>query len=232
MTRRPPKPVSSVDVSWAHRAPARALRTGIILYLLGPILEHYTHARVVGEHHLERLRPPVVFAANHSSHIDTPLLLRALPARWRNRTAVAAAADYFFRNKLIAWLVSLAFGAVPIERNAPPSRHSTRQLNDLLSSDGNVLVYPEGTRSRDGRMGPLRSGAARLALEHRAPLVPIYLWGTHEAMPPGRWWPRRHQATIAFGEPIHPRPGEDPKSVTARLEIALAALRSAHVRDD
>ena len=219
-----------VDVSWAHGRAARAVRHAFLCYVLGPILEHYTHPRVVGVDKLSGLVPPVVFAANHSSHIDTPLLLRSLPAPWRNNTAVVAAADYFFRNRVVAWVVSLAFGAVPIERNARSSRDSARRLNEILRGRCNVLVYPEGTRSRDGRMGPLRSGAARLALEHDIPVVPIYLHGTHEAMPPGRRWPRRHPATIAFGDPIRPHPREDHKAVTERLRRALAGMRDAEMR--
>jgi 1-acyl-sn-glycerol-3-phosphate acyltransferase len=203
----------------------------ILCYVLGPIIRHYTHPRVVGKDNLAALDPPVVFAANHSSHIDTPLLLRALPVRWRLSTAVVAAADYFFRNRLIAGLVSLAFGAIPVDRRTGRSRDSTERLNEVVRSSRSILVYPEGTRSRDGRMGVLRSGAASLALENRIPLVPVHLRGTYEAMPPGRWWPRRNPVTVSFGAPIRPQPGDDRKTLTARLHESLAKLSVEAARD-
>jgi 1-acyl-sn-glycerol-3-phosphate acyltransferase len=211
-------------MSWAHRPPAQAVRNGILCYVLGPIVRHYTHPTVVGAENLDGLSHPVLFAANHSSHIDTPLLLRALPPHWRRRTAVVAAADYFFRNPLVAWLVSLAFGAVPVERSNRPSRDSAARLQEVLSAGYSLLVYPEGTRSRTGRMGPLRSGTARLALDSGVPIVPVCLSGTHRAMPPGRWWPRRHPTQVQFGAPIEVQSGDDHRVVTARLESALVTM--------
>ncbi|MFN2488389.1 MAG: lysophospholipid acyltransferase family protein [Actinomycetota bacterium] len=211
-------------MSWAHRPLAQITRKWILLYVLGPIITHYTHPSVRGTEHLSSLVAPVVFAANHSSHMDTPLILRALPGRWRRRTAVVAAADYFFRNRLVAGLVSLAFGAVPIERKAG-ARDSARRLNNLVQASTNLLVYPEGTRSRNGEMGPLRSGAARLAIAHGIPIVPIRVSGSHDAMPPGQWWPRRFPVAVSFGPAIRPAPGEDHKGVTERVERALRSMR-------
>jgi 1-acyl-sn-glycerol-3-phosphate acyltransferase len=181
---------------------------------------------VVGAEHLDELSPPVIFAANHSSHLDTPIILRALPPEWRRDTAVVAAADYFYRNRLLAYVVSLAFGAVPIERRARSSRNSTDALHEMLDGGLNILMYPEGTRSRDGGMGVLRSGAGRLATEHPVPLVPIALVGTHEAMPPGRLWPTPHPVTLRYGPGLRPLPGEDHKQMTTRLRVALGELRA------
>ena len=81
-----------------------------------PLIALYTRRTVRGREHLEGLEAPVLFVANHSSHMDTPLL-RALPWRWRRRTAVAAAADYFYGGALLAHAVSLAFGTVPVARD-------------------------------------------------------------------------------------------------------------------
>jgi 1-acyl-sn-glycerol-3-phosphate acyltransferase len=222
----PPEGGDGWRPSWAHRPTAQAVRTGIISYVLGPLIGHYTHPRVLGRDNLDDLPSPVVFAANHSSHLDTPLILRALPDEWRRDTAVVAAADYFFRNRVTAGLVSLVFGAVPIDRRTSLSRGSTDLLNDVLKQSLNILLYPEGTRSRDGSMGVLRSGAGRLVVEHGVPLVPIGVEGSYNAMPPGRLWPRRHPVTVRFGAPIRALPDEDHKAVTTRLAVALAELRS------
>ena len=96
--------------------------------------------------------------------------------------------------------------------------------------DAYVLLYPEGTRSRDGRVGRLRSGAALLAAEHNLPIVPIYVSGTRKAMPRGRRWMvfkagrpgPRHPLEVRFGEPIRLRPRERPSEVMERVRLFLA----------
>jgi 1-acyl-sn-glycerol-3-phosphate acyltransferase len=226
VTAGAPMPREGPPVSWAHGPAAQAVRSGLLCYVLGPIVRHYTHTRVVGLERLETVTPPVVLAANHSSHLDTPIILGSLPPDWRRKTAVVAAADYFYRNPITASVVSLAFGTVPIDRRSRRSSDSTERLAAVLQASLNILLYPEGTRSRDGSMGLLRSGAGRLATDHGVPLVPISLTGTHEAMPPGRLWPRRHPVVLRFGTPLFPLPEEDHKRLTVRLRAALAEMRA------
>ena len=188
--------------------------------------------RVAGHEHLDELTGPVVFVANHNSHIDTPVILRALPSRWRRRTAVAAASDYFYDRRRKAVSASLVFGTVPLDRNsgAGVGPGQTAHIVRLFEGGGSLIVYAEGTRSRDGRVGRLRSGAAMLAAEHDLPVVPVYVSGTAKAMPRGRHWPifktgrpgPRHQIEIRFGEPIEPGPGERPSQVMERVRRFLA----------
>jgi 1-acyl-sn-glycerol-3-phosphate acyltransferase len=195
-------------------------------------MDLYTRRRVAGRERLDGLSGPVVFVANHNSHMDTPVILRALPSRWRRRTAVAAAADYFYAKRRKALSASLVFGTVPLERNsgAGVGPGQTAHLDGLIRGGGSLLVFPEGTRSRDGRVGRLRSGAALVAAEHYLPIVPIYLSGTREAMPRGHHWMvfkagrpgPRHPIEIRFGTPIVPRPGERPREVMERVRLFLA----------
>jgi 1-acyl-sn-glycerol-3-phosphate acyltransferase len=195
-------------------------------------MDLYTRRRVAGRELLDDLTGPVVFVANHNSHMDTPVILRALPGRWRRRTAVAAAADYFYDKRRKALSVSLAFGTVPLDRNsgAGVGPGQTAHLDRLIGDGGSVLIFAEGTRSRDGRVGRLRSGAAVLAADHHLPIVPIYLSGTREAMPRGHRWMvfkagrpgPRHPLEIRFGKPIAPRPGEDPSEMMERVRLFLA----------
>jgi 1-acyl-sn-glycerol-3-phosphate acyltransferase len=228
-----------LDKAWARCRVAGLTREAIISGFFGPVMSFYARRRTSGQEHFRGLEPPVVLVANHSSHMDTPAILRALPRRWRRRTAVAAAADYFYKNRLVANLVSLAFNTVPLQRRGGGlDASATDHLHRLIDQRWNLLLYPEGTRSRDGRVGRLRSGAAVLAADHGISIVPIYVRGTHEAMPPGQAWPkrlpgkllsRRHRVTIEIGEPIRPKPGEHRADVIKRVR-AFYEARSVPVK--
>jgi 1-acyl-sn-glycerol-3-phosphate acyltransferase len=217
------------DRPWARRAPAVAAREVIVCGVLGPLMDLYTRRRVAGREQLDALEPPALFVANHSSHMDTPSVLRALPWRWRRRTAVAAAADYFYRKPLLASVVSLAFNTVPVQRSAEAALTDMASNLDRLLDDGwSLVIFAEGTRSRDGTVGRLHGGAALLAAAHDLPIVPVYVGGTHAVMPPGRPWmrwrpgrplPRRHPMQIRFGSPIRCGTGEHRTDVMERVRL-------------
>src|SRR5690606_36371898 len=117
-----------------------------------------------------RVRPPVIFVANHSSHLDTAMILCSLPDEWRRRTAVAAASDYFFDTWWRATGSAIVFNTFPIERRG--GSLSTTP-SDLLGAGWNVVIYPEGTRSPDGWVQRFKLGAAYLAIEQQVPVIPI-----------------------------------------------------------
>jgi 1-acyl-sn-glycerol-3-phosphate acyltransferase len=212
---------TSLDMGWARSVPARAVREGFLRFVLAPAMTFYTRRRATGREGLDKIKGPVILVANHSSHMDTPVILASLPRKLRKHTAVAAAADYFYRNRVTAALVSLVFNTVPIDRNGGGmGRRSTGNLDKLLDQGWNLLVYPEGTRTRTGGRGRIRRGAAVLATRHNLPVVPIRVSGTSTALPVGRLWPRRlrtrllskrHDINISFGDPIQPT--EDPNAL-------------------
>ena len=188
----------TLDVPWARCAPARMVRETILQFGLAPLMDLYTRPRVRGRDMFSRLPHPVIFVANHSSHLDTPTILRALPLRWRQRTAVAAAADYFYKKRAVASMVALIFNTVPLARHGGGvGNGSTEHVDHLIDQRWNLLMFPEGTRSRNGRLGKMRSGAAAIAQQHGIPIVPIFVKGTHEAMPPGQSWPKRRRSSPA-----------------------------------
>jgi 1-acyl-sn-glycerol-3-phosphate acyltransferase len=199
------------------------VRETIQSFILDPLMSYYTRRRVSGREGFDGLDAPVVFVANHSSHLDTPTILRALPWKWRQRTLVAAAADYFYRDRRIASLVSLLFNTIPIARDGG-GNGELDHVDRLLDDRWNLLLFPEGTRSRQGRIKRLRSGAALLAKRHHSAIVPIFISGTNAVMPPGRVWPRRklwrrrYPVRIAFGDPIRPLDDESPRQLTERVE--------------
>jgi 1-acyl-sn-glycerol-3-phosphate acyltransferase len=220
------KAAPQLDIPWARSWLAGAVRENFLRFVLRPTMNLYTRRRSTGSDRLSRIKGPVILVANHASHIDTPVILAALPRRFRKRTAVAAAADYFYRNRLVAALVSVIFNTVPLDRDGGGlGKQATEHLDKLLDQGWNLLLYPEGTRSRSGGLGRVRRGAAVLAERHKLPVVPIRVTGTSEVMPPGRFWPkrlhgkimsRRHKVEICFGDPI--TPSKDASAVIDRVQ--------------
>jgi 1-acyl-sn-glycerol-3-phosphate acyltransferase len=217
---------SQLDSPWARTWIAGLFRELFLRFVLKPTMDYYTRRRTTGRERLRGVRGPVVIVANHASHMDTPAILAALPRRLRRRTAVAAAADYFYRNRLVATLVSLIFNTVPIDRGGGGlSTRATAHLDKLLDNGWSLLLYPEGTRRRNDRPGRVRRGAAVLAAKHGVSILPIRVSGTSAAMPPGRFWPkrlrgrlvsRRHRVEISFGDPIAPE--QAPEELTDRVQ--------------
>jgi 1-acyl-sn-glycerol-3-phosphate acyltransferase len=180
---------------------ARVIRGVFLNGGLRPIIWHYVHPKIYGLENLEELRPPFLLAPNHSSHMDTPLVLMSLPTELRRRTLVAAASDYFFASRLLGDFVSVAMGAVPIDRVAS-SGNTMDQVNRLLADGWCLLIYPEGSRTPDGHLYKSKTGIARLALATGVPVVPVGIVGTYHAMPGGRSWPVRGHVEVRFGEAL------------------------------
>lgn len=224
-----------LDVPWARCGYARMLREAILQLGLGPAIDFYVRTTVRGRERFAELPPPVVLVANHSSHLDTPTILRALPRKWRQRTAVGAAADYFYKSRAVANAVALIFNTVPIMRRGGGGMGdgAFEHVDRLIEQRWNLLMFPEGTRSRDGRLGRVRTGAAVVAGKHGIPIVPIRIRGTHDAMPPGRSWPhrvhgllsRRHRVEVEFGPAIWPDGEADCVELTERVRAYLAGDR-------
>jgi len=220
---RTPEP-RAFPTAWARTPAARAVREAVLRYGFRPIVWNETEPTVEGVEHLAGVKPPVIFLANHASHMDTPLILCSLPKRWRERTAVAAAADYFFDVWWRAASTALVFNTFPIERTG--GKAATGTARQLVSEGWSLLVYPEGTRSRDGWMGRFRHGASRLCIEFGVPAVPIVLRGTYAAMPRGRSWPLpgRPAVSVRFGPAVHIAKDADFRHVSKQLQQAMARL--------
>jgi 1-acyl-sn-glycerol-3-phosphate acyltransferase len=208
---------------WARTRPARALREAVQKGGLEPLFRSQVRARVEGLDVLAGLAGPVIFVANHASHLDTPLILLSLPDEWRRQTAVAAAADYFFDTWWRAVGSAIIFNTFPIDRRGGSLATTP---GEVLDAGWNLVIYPEGTRTHDGWVGRFQSGAAFLAVRHQLPIVPIAHRGTFAAMPRGQGWPARgrRQLTVRFGAPLRPEPGETPRTFAPRVRTAIGAL--------
>lgn len=223
----------------ATRAPSRIARVGLLDGVLRGLVSFYgERPKVCGRENVEGLKEAVILAVNHSSHMDTPAVLLALPRRMRRRTVVAAAADYFFRRRSAAVLVAAFVGAVPMERKTP-TRESLGQIGGLLSTGWNVLMFPEGTRTPDGRLYRGKTGIARVALATGAPVVPVGLVGTFDAFPSGTRLPRRAPVEVRFGRPLsfEDRAGRHPdqfayRSVTDEIMYEIMMLTGQEYADE
>lgn len=219
----PGVPARASNLDWARQEPVRSLRWLIQRGLSAPFARAMTGLRVEGAEWLREQKRPAILAANHVSHADTVVLLAALPDRAREQTVVGAAADYWYQRPMLGRLVGLALNTFPFARtgSAQAVLHSSSQL---LRSGWNLLIYPEGTRSPDGRMGRFTPGVGHLANETRSPVVPIHVRGTHRVMPKGRRYFLPAPVEVRFGRPLEARKGEGSRAFTQRVEDAVRNL--------
>jgi long-chain acyl-CoA synthetase len=209
---------------WPLGLAARLLRAALQVPAFG-LLNGIAPATVSGLESLHGVTPPVLFAANHASHLDSPVLLRALPHAWRQRLAVAAAADYFFTRRLMGQSVALTLNAFPFSREGnirPTIEHSAW----LLDHGWSILIFPEGTRSTTGEMAPFKTGSGLLAVDLQVPVVPVRLAGLRVVLPKGQVVPRRSHVTVHFGPALRFAPGTPYAEATLAIEAAVHALEA------
>ncbi|WP_037856616.1 lysophospholipid acyltransferase family protein [Streptomyces sp. NRRL S-340] len=169
--------------------------------LLGPLLRLFFRPRIEGLEHVPRSGPAIV-AGNHLSFSDHFLM----PAVLRRRITFLAKAEYFTGPGLKGRLTAAFFrsaGQIPVDRSGREAgRAAVREGLGVLRRGELLGIYPEGTRSHDGRLYKGKVGVAVMALEAGVPVVPCAMIGTFEAQPPGRVVPRVHPVVIRFGEPL------------------------------
>jgi 1-acyl-sn-glycerol-3-phosphate acyltransferase len=145
---------------------------------------------------------PFVLVSNHASHLDALVLAMVIPWRHRHRVHPVAAGDTFFSSSLIGALSAALMNALPIWRNRACA-HGVTDLRDRLAQERCIhIVFPEGTRSRTGEINRFRAGVGRLVAGSSVPVVPCFLSGTFQALPPGRRIPRPKKIRLEIGTPL------------------------------
>jgi len=220
---KPARTGAGFDTDWSRRWPARICRAAIVEGPMRAMVRVLASPQRTGDDRMAGIDGPVVFASNHHSHIDTPLLLTSIPEPWRHKVVVGAASDYFFGSRAAGAAAALAMGAIPIER-AKVGRRSADLAADLIDGGWSLLIYPEGGRSPDGWGQRFRGGAAYLSLRCGVPVVPVHMGGTGQILRKGRTKPKPAEATVTFGAPLRPEPGERAPHFATRIEEAVAAL--------
>ncbi|HXW78871.1 MAG TPA: lysophospholipid acyltransferase family protein, partial [Acidimicrobiales bacterium] len=199
----------------------RLARVAWTEFVTSPLMTAVAQPSVHGLERFEAVEGPVIFAANHASHLDTPIILSVLPEPWRHKTVTLAAADYFFDSRLKAAYFAFSLNAVPIER-IKVSRDSVERAQALVANGWNLLIFPEQGRSPDGWGQAHRGGAAWLAARSGRPLVPVYIAGTGRLLPRGAKRLYIGQTKVTFGSPI--TPDIPARQLVGRLEAAIAVL--------
>jgi 1-acyl-sn-glycerol-3-phosphate acyltransferase len=219
------------DTDWARRFPARFARLALLEGVMRPVVAALGAPERDGIDRLAGLTDgPVIFAGNHHSHLDTPVVLTSIPEPWRHQVFVGAAADYFFRNRVTSAISALVIGAIPIERSKV-TRRSADQAAALIDAGWSMLIFPEGGRSPDGWGQPFRGGAAYLASRCDVPVVPLHIEGTARILRKGAKLPTPANVRVTYGVPLQPVDGESAARFAERIERAVAELADEATTD-
>jgi long-chain acyl-CoA synthetase len=223
--------------TWNRSRPAYwARRLSLPTWILPPA-RLFARLTVSGREHLDGLTGPVVFAANHQSHLDTPVILAALPPRWRYRTSVAMAKEFFkphffpehygwrarLTNSVNYYLASLFFNAFPLPQREAGTRQTLRYIGALLGEGQSLLIFPEGKRTQEGEINPFRAGIGMIGARLGVPVVPVRLVGVDRVLHQSWKMATPGAVRVTFGAPLRLE-GDDYAALAAEVEHAVTAL--------
>jgi long-chain acyl-CoA synthetase len=222
---------------WNRSLVVRALRRASLPTWILPLGRLFAWTRVEGLEHLRYLRGPVIFAANHQSHLDTPVIMWALPPRWRYRLAPAMAKEFFkahffpgqhtrrqwFTNSLNYYLSALFFNAFPLPQREAGARQTLRYAGELLGQGYSILIFPEGRRSEEGEIGRFLPGVGMMASRLGVEVVPIRLDGVDKVLHLRAKFPTPGPVRVAFGAPLTLR-GTDYAALARQVEERVRQL--------
>lgn len=164
-----------------------------------------------------------IFIANHQSMLDTFALFKALPIGYRLNTCSAAAKDFFFENKITGFFGRMSFNAFGFARSGN-TKQSLKDFSSLINKGKNVLIYPEGTRSREGKLLEFKEGIGILAWELNKKIIPIKLKGLYEILPVGRFFPRFGKVQVIIGKPVKFNKMISPTQITKKLHSIIEEM--------
>lgn len=223
---------------WNRWAPVRLLRSVSQRTWILPLAHLFFRLEVEGREHLRALDGPVVFASNHQSHFDTPVILTALPRRWRRVIAIAMWKEYFDAHFLSAgharrervmmstlyYVVAGFFNAFPLPQTEPGARQTLKYMGELVTNGFSILIFPEGSRTERGEISPFQPGIGLIASKLHLRVVPVRIEGVDRVLHHTWHWPRRGPVRVTFGAPLVLE-GDDYAALTKRVQQAVVALQ-------
>ena len=223
--------------AWTRAWPVRVVRRLSLATWILPLTRLFAHARIEGLDHLATITGPVIFASNHQSHMDVPVILAALPGRWRARLAPAMLKEFFaahfhprthtrrqwLTNSLNYYLACIYFNAFPIPQREAGARHTLHYMGDLTSEGWSILIFPEGVRAATGDIQPFRGGVGMIASRLDVPVIPVRLDGLDRVLHTTWRMARPGRVRVAFGAPLQLR-GENYGSLARQVEEQVRQL--------
>ncbi len=211
-------------------------RLSLALWIL-PLARVFAWLQVEGRSHLHGLRGPVVFAANHQSHFDVPVILAAMPGDVRARLAPAMLKEFFrahffpegqpwrqiLAKRVNYYLAAFFFNAFPLPQREAGARQTLRYIGDITGAGFSVLLFPEGVRSETGEMTSFRGGIGMIASRLGLPVVPVRIRGVHQILHVTSRFPTPGRVQVSFGAPLHLK-GDDYAALARQVEDAVRAL--------
>ena len=197
-----------------------------------PFFRHFAALDVVGVDKLVGVPSPVMFIANHISFFDYPAIMFSLPAEWRYKTATAAWEEFFFPERATVAMklwkrFAYEYGTMVLNLFPLPQTRGFRKslsfMGRVVDHGINILLFPEGRRSADGRLLPFQQGLGLMIRELRIPVVPVHISGMEKVFPRGTAWPKHGKVTVRFGEPLH-FTTETPDEIVEKARNAVEAL--------
>jgi 1-acyl-sn-glycerol-3-phosphate acyltransferase len=173
-----------------------------------------------------------IVVANHNSHFDIVAIIAGLPTKKITKVNTVAAGDYFGKNKLTRFLMSLFFNAVMIKRKRDSSEKSPIDELDKILKNGNSLVlFPEGSRGKPGIISDFKKGIAiLLKLNPSIPFIPVYLDGFGRVLPKDKRLIIPLKCRVRFGEPLYAQ-NNDIESILSEVREAVLSLKNSDERD-
>jgi 1-acyl-sn-glycerol-3-phosphate acyltransferase len=214
---------------WQITLPARAARSVLQWhYFGGPVRKYCQPLEIRGTENVADLNGrPVIFIGNHTSHMDSMVMLYSIPKEYRTRVFFGGAADRWFLKgrkgiKKQGWWNSV-LGSFPVHRSGGSATLDYPKW--LIDKGFSIAIFPEGTRSGSGKLGKFRHGVSVLALDKDVPVVPMYFGGLAAIRPKGSQELRPAPAIAVIGRPIRLEPGTSVPDGTHILRHAVEALR-------
>lgn len=169
---------------------------------------------------------PIIIVANHSSHLDTPLVFAGLEKNFAGKIATAAAKDYFFRGGVKEKFARSFFNVFPIERQKSSRENSVRGLSKkIVQAKIPLLIFPEGTRSKTGEIGEFHTGIFRTAIQENAVILPIAILGAREVLPKGKSFLKmkfRGKICVTIGEILTAEKTDSPEKLAEKTRAIIA----------